>query len=136
MSSRSSPLPKLDPVIPAIHEWRLARAEALLAEATTGGDGSAFDAALAARSKTMARALTTVPTTRDGLRAFCEFGAELSMVLPLDSDCSMSEFSPLGSATSVSRTNCNSAEALFFRTLVQAATMLPAAPVTEGMHHG
>lgn len=62
--------------------------------------------------------------------------AELSMVLPLDCDCCMSEFSPLGSATSVSRANSNSAEALFFRTLVQAAMLLPAVPVAEEARHG
>ena len=57
MPSETKSLPAADPVVIAIHEWRLARAEAFLAATTMDCDSPAFEATITARSRTMARAL-------------------------------------------------------------------------------
>ncbi len=119
MPARTAPSPlPLDPALGAIYSWRVARANACRAEAHIEDDEDAFDATLAERKRALAHALATLPTTREGLRAYCEFGAELALGLKLDSGCGLSEFTPIGWGEE--HAVATTAEDMFLATLVRA----------------
>lgn len=106
------PLPR-DPALDAISEWSRASAHLWSLE---GVPDEVMDAAVDADSTAAVRALTTVPTSLEGLRAFCEFGAKMSVVERERTEPGMAGFYPASGD--------QDAEELFMATLLRAATTL------------
>lgn len=117
--------PEADPAIVATRAYMAARA-AYVAACDEWASDQQVEAAGLAESSAAIVALSTVPTTPAGVRAFCEFGAWL---LGVD-EAELSEWFP---GHRIAGADQRSAEEMYFTTLNSAArALLPAVPQDIG----
>ena len=105
-----------DPIFAALANWRVLSDHYWSLDDIPDDE---MNAACAAESAAALRALTTVPTTVQGLRAFCEFGETIS-IAEHGRDGGLINWTP-GYALPGSH---DDAEALFMNTLAKAARSL------------
>lgn len=111
-----SALPEVDPALIAIAEWRQA-----FAAYTTATTNAEFTACAAVECRAALTALTTVPITLAGLRAFCMFGADAARDSRENSKCGLADWMP---GIPLGESHWPSAEQLFMETLERAALSL------------